>query len=59
MAAIDEGGKLSSQRVVMLGASILTIGTLGFYYMPGMILDGAAGSRLVNAFYCATMTLTT
>jgi hypothetical protein len=43
----------------MLGASLLTIGTLGFYCIPGMILDGAAGSHLVNAFYCAAMTLTT
>jgi hypothetical protein len=58
MASINEG-KLSSQRVLMLGAILLTIGTLGFYYIPGMILDGAAGSHLVNAFYCAAMTLTT
>jgi hypothetical protein len=58
MASINEG-KLSSQRVLMLGASLLAIGTLGFYYIPGMILEGAAGSHLVNAFYCAAITLTT
>jgi hypothetical protein len=59
MASIINEGKISSQRVLMLGAALLTTGTLGFYYIPGMIIDGAAGSHLVNAFYCAVITLTT
>ena len=26
---------------------------LGFYAIPGLIVDNAGGSKLVNAFYCS------
>jgi hypothetical protein len=50
---------LSPYRVIALGSGLLAIGTLGFYSIPGMIADSAEGSRVVNAFYCAAITLTT
>ena len=50
---------LSSLRVVFMGTSLLAMGTLGFYHLPGMIAPDAPGSREINAFYCATVTLTT
>jgi len=50
---------LSSLRVVMLGTFLLLIAMIGFYFIPGMIVEEAGGSRLVNSFYCAVMTLTT
>jgi hypothetical protein len=53
------GDSLSSERVMMLGAGLLAVGTLGFYFIPGMIVDGAPGTRLVNAVYCSAITLTT
>lgn len=46
-------------RILLLGVSLLGIGALGFYNLPGMIVEGARGSRAVNAVYCATITLTT
>ena len=33
--------------------SVTNIVILGFYTIPGMIADGAEGSKLVNAFYCS------
>ena len=52
---------LSTVRVLLVGAALLSIGTTGFYHLPGMIKGGGddGSNRLVNAFYCATMTLTT
>ena len=58
---------LSTVRVFVVGATLLLIGTAGFYHLPGMMQskqdgddeDGDDSHRLVNAFYCATMTLTT
>ena len=50
---------LSSVRVVILGVLLLTIGTIGFYYLPGMIAIDAKGSKFVNSFYCSVITLTT
>ena len=55
----NKAGRLSSRRVVLLGIALIAIATLGFYTIPGMIDDKAAGSRLVNSIYCAVMTLTT
>ena len=52
-------GHLSQNRVILLGAGILLFATLGFYSISGMIDEKATGSHLVNAFYCAVMTLTT
>jgi ABC-type spermidine/putrescine transport system permease subunit I len=52
---------LSTGRVLLLGVALLAVGTLGFYSVPGL-LEGAdrwSISRLVDAFYCSTMTLTT
>jgi hypothetical protein len=50
---------LSVVRVVLLGLWLLGIGALGFYHLPGMIKDGAPGSRTVNAIYCSAITLAT
>jgi hypothetical protein len=50
---------VSPLRVILLGAMILAIGTAGFHFIPGMIADGAQGTPLVNAFYCAAITLMT
>lgn len=50
---------ISPLRVMMLGMLLLAIGASGFYLLPGMISDDASGSRIVNSFYCSTMTLTT
>ena len=50
---------ISQIRVILLGLSLLLIGTVGFYFIPGMIADGAQGSKLVNAFYCASVTIMT
>ena len=50
---------ISPIRVILLGLSLLLIGTAGFYFIPGMIADGAQGSKLVNAFYCASVTIMT
>jgi hypothetical protein len=55
----EEKRVLSPVRILLLGASLLGIGALGFYNLPGMIVEGAKGSRAVNAIYCATITLTT
>jgi hypothetical protein len=51
--------KLAPERVLLLGLSLLTVGTVGFYKIPGLLSDQAPGSRWVNAFYCAAVTLTT
>jgi hypothetical protein len=50
---------ISPLRVTMLGLILLTVGAFGFYYLPGMISEGASGSRIVNSFYCSAITLTT
>lgn len=52
---------LSTARVLIVGATLLTFGTIGFYYIPGMINEevDSPGSHLINAFYCAAITLTT
>lgn len=57
--------QLSTVRLLLLGSTLVTIGTMGFYYLPGMLKeedeadDDKSGSRLVNAFYCAVMSLAT
>lgn len=51
--------ELSPLRVLVLGASLLGVGAMGFYNLPGMIAKDAEGSRAVNAVYCAAITLTT
>lgn len=53
------GRKLSSTRVILLGIGLVTAGAIGFHEIPGMIAENAEGSKLVNAFYCSVMTLTT
>ena len=55
----DSSIRLSTPRVAAIGATILGIGTAGFYYLPGMLSENAKGDRWVNSFYCATATLTT
>jgi hypothetical protein len=56
---VKKRGRLSSPRVILLGAAIVLLCTLGFYALPGMIDEKATGSHLVNSLYCAVMTLTT
>lgn len=51
--------RLSSSRVMMLGAALVAVATVGFYFIPGMIDSKATGSHIVNSIYCAVMTLTT
>jgi hypothetical protein len=51
--------EVSEQRLVALAVMLLTIGMAGFYFLPGMLQEGVEGSRVVNAFYCTVMTLTT
>jgi Ion channel len=58
---------LSSSRIIMMGMSLVGIGMLGFYYIPGLMAAPAeddndptkGGDRWVNAFYCSVITLTT
>jgi hypothetical protein len=51
---------LSTTRIIIVGITLLTIATAGFYIDGhGLISDNAKGSKIVNAFYCAVMTLTT
>lgn len=53
--------QLSTARVLLVGAALLAMGTIGFYYIPGMIKKDVdfPGNHLINAFYCAAITLTT
>ena len=51
--------KLSPDRVFLLGAALIACGMIGFYFIPGLIVEDAGGSKLNNAFYCSVMTLTT
>mmetsp|Transcript_23343 Transcript_23343/g.57442 ORF Transcript_23343/g.57442 Transcript_23343/m.57442 type:complete len:174 (-) Transcript_23343:273-794(-) len=51
--------RLSTDRVISLGAGLILFGMTGFYAIPGMIADGAGGSKLNNSFYCSVMSLTT
>ena len=44
---------------VLATTCILAVGTLGFYHIEGMMVDDDKGDRLVKAFYCCVMTLTT
>jgi hypothetical protein len=50
---------LSPQRVAMVGAALIAFGMTGFLMIPGLLVEGAKGSPLVNSFYCSVMTLTT
>lgn len=50
---------VSTERVGLLGASLVAVGMAGFYFLPGMISDDATGSKFINAFYCSVITLTT
>ena len=55
----SDNNKLSPDKVVILGCGLIGLGMFGFYCLEGMIVDDAGGSKLVNAFYCSVMTLTT
>lgn len=59
IAEPDVSTKLSPDRVVFLGLSLIMFGMAGFYFLPGMIVDDAGGSKLNNSFYCSVITLTT
>jgi len=59
MALNQDERKLSPDRVMMLGCGLVMMGMIGFYTLPGMIVEDAGGSKSVNAFYCSVMTLTT
>lgn len=78
---IDERMVSSPFRVFLLGITILSIGTNGFYCIPGMMDDentenitansssrliavledslSLSYPKLVNAFYCSVITMTT
>lgn len=49
---------LSTTRVLFVGGVLLAFGTLGFYWIEGLV-DKGVEHNLVNAFYCAAITLTT
>ncbi|KAL7567613.1 hypothetical protein ACA910_000209 [Epithemia clementina (nom. ined.)] len=64
--AIDGTGQLAAGRVLFLGALLLFVGTMGFYFLPGMIVlneddleKTSNRNHLVDSFYCAAITLTT
>jgi len=50
---------LSPFRVVFVGTTLIVLGMVGFYTIPGLIAPDAGGNPFVNAFYCSVMTLTT
>jgi hypothetical protein len=58
-------GNLSTIRVIVIGTLILIVATAGFYYIPGLIdkeqynEDAPEVHHLVDAFYCAAITLST
>ena len=41
----------SGERLFLLGASLIAIGTAGFYSIPGMISEDAEGNLFVNSVY--------
>lgn len=51
--------RISPGRALFLGLTLLFVGSLGFYHIPGMISEEAKGRRPINALYCAVITLTT
>lgn len=55
----EESHQLSPERVILMGIGLILLGMIGFDQIPGLIADDANGSRLVNAFYCSVITLTT
>jgi hypothetical protein len=50
---------VSRIRIILVGLFLVIVGTVGFYTIPGAIVPQATGSKLINAFYCSVMTLTT
>ena len=52
-------GSLSAARAFAVATALVAVGTAGFIFIDGMIVEDAGGSRLVNAFYCSVITLTT
>ena len=50
---------MSSARVIVVGMGLVGVGMLGFYHIPGLMADDVKGDRVINAFYCAAITLTT
>ena len=51
--------QMSSARVIVVGMGLVGVGMLGFYHIPGLMADDVKGDRVINAFYCAAITLTT
>lgn len=61
---------VSSSRILLMGMSLVGIGMVGFYYLPGLMKEqdpttitkeggGEVESRWIDAFYCSVVTLTT
>jgi hypothetical protein len=50
---------VSPDRVFAMGAALVFVASLGFYFIDDRIDPSASGSKQVNAFYCAVITLTT
>ena len=59
LSTAESASAVSPQRVTILGVSLIVFSALGFYVLPGMIAEDADGSPIVNAIYCAVITLTT
>lgn len=58
------GEDLSTARVVLVGTTLLSVATFGFYSIPGLLDQKEQGQdavvqHLVDAFYCAAITLST
>lgn len=51
--------EISPDRVAILGAMLVFGGMAGFWGIPGLIAQDASGSKVINAFYCSVITLTT
>lgn len=61
MATAEQQGMsvVSTSRVALLGLILILVGMVGFYSIPGLINQDASGSKVINAFYCSVITLTT
>lgn len=55
----DEETVVSAARVLLLGLVLVGLGMIGFYWLPGLIASDASGSKIIQAFYCSVITLTT
>ena len=50
---------ISTSRLLAAVTTVIAIGTVGFNFIDGMIVEDAGGNHLIDAFYCSVITLTT